>query len=114
METTATLTVATPTDGAAVLMSPTTHRPPASRAVAPLSRRAELTLAAREDEFVTLQSFGHTVADVAVRAWLPVGLVDRDQVATKNLPRYGELRAKVFQLIQDAKRPGASQTGAAL
>jgi NitT/TauT family transport system ATP-binding protein len=30
---------------------------------------------------------------------------ERDQIATKNLPRYGELRAEVFELIQQAKRP---------
>lgn len=30
---------------------------------------------------------------------------ERHQVHTKNLPRYGELRAEVFDLIQQAKRP---------
>nr|WP_205855608.1 ABC transporter ATP-binding protein [Phytoactinopolyspora endophytica] len=35
---------------------------------------------------------------------IPVDLPDeRDQVTTKNLPRYGKLRAEVFGLIQEAK-----------
>lgn len=30
---------------------------------------------------------------------------ERDQIQTKALPRYGELRAQVFDLIQNAKQP---------
>ena len=30
---------------------------------------------------------------------------ERHQVQTKNLPRFGELRAEVFDLIQKAKQP---------
>lgn len=30
---------------------------------------------------------------------------ERDQIQTKSLPRYGELRAEVFELIQNAKAP---------
>ena len=47
-----------------------------------------------------------------IRVDLPA---ERHQVATKNLPLYGELRAEVFDLIQKAKRPvaaGASAVGA--
>lgn len=33
----------------------------------------------------------------------------RDQIATKNLPRYGELRAEVFDLIQRAKQQTATR-----
>lgn len=37
---------------------------------------------------------------------------DRDQVKTKLLPRFGELRAEVFQLIQNAKQPVTQNIGA--
>lgn len=37
---------------------------------------------------------------------------DRDQVGTKQLPRFGELRAEVFQLIQNAKQPVTQNIGA--
>ena len=36
----------------------------------------------------------------------------RDQVQTKLLPRYGQLRAEVFELIQEAKRPVTQAVGA--
>lgn len=37
---------------------------------------------------------------------------ERDQVQTKLLPRYGQLRAEVFELIQEAKRPVTQSIGA--
>ncbi|UOR03306.1 ABC transporter ATP-binding protein [Leucobacter allii] len=37
---------------------------------------------------------------------------ERDQVATKQLPRFGQLRAEVFDLIQRAKRPVTQNVGA--
>lgn len=36
---------------------------------------------------------------------------ERDQISTKNLPRYGELRTEVFELIQAAKRPVTQAVG---
>lgn len=36
---------------------------------------------------------------------------DRDQIGTKGLPRYIQLRAEVFGLIQDAKRPVTQTVG---
>ncbi|MFC6355983.1 ABC transporter ATP-binding protein [Luethyella okanaganae] len=36
---------------------------------------------------------------------------ERHQLHTKNLPRYGELRAEVFELIQQAKRPVTQNVG---
>lgn len=44
-----------------------------------------------------------------IRVDLPAS---RHQVETKNLPRYGELRAEVFELIQQAKRPVTQNLGA--
>jgi len=44
-----------------------------------------------------------------IRVDLPL---ERHQVETKNLPRYGELRAEVFDLIQQAKRPTTRNIGA--
>ncbi|UOQ58793.1 ABC transporter ATP-binding protein [Leucobacter allii] len=37
---------------------------------------------------------------------------ERDQVSTKQLPRFGQLRAEVFDLIQRAKRPVTQNVGA--
>jgi NitT/TauT family transport system ATP-binding protein len=44
-----------------------------------------------------------------IRVDLPL---ERHQVETKNLARYGELRAEVFELIQQAKRPVTRNIGA--
>ncbi|MFV0406248.1 MAG: ABC transporter ATP-binding protein [Propioniciclava sp.] len=61
------------------------------------------------DRVVVLSGAPAKVArDLAVE--LPA---QRHQVETKNLPRYGELRAEVFDLIQQAKQPAASGAGAA-
>ena len=37
---------------------------------------------------------------------------ERDQIATKLMPRYAQLRAEVFELIQEAKRPRTQAIGA--
>ncbi|GAA3777188.1 ABC transporter ATP-binding protein [Microbacterium kribbense] len=37
---------------------------------------------------------------------------ERDQLGTKSLPRYSELRAEIFELIQAAKRPVTQSLGA--